>query len=188
MGEQPPSDRLSNEERFFREQDEQLRKRMREKAEKLAAEHQAKNEITQHVGENESLAKRIHALGLEGDAVRALHLLPLVEVAWADGAVSAREREAILQAVEAHGIEPGSDAGNFIAAMLEERPSTALLREIRSLLHDLLKSKGLSPRTVLDECEAVAEASGGFLGLTGKVSAAEKDAIARITKALKEDY
>ena len=103
------------------------------------------------------------------------------------GSVSAGERKAIMQAVEARGNKPGSAPADFIASLLETRPSDTLLDEILSILKDLLAAKGLKPASVLAACNDVALASGGLLGFGGKMSQAEREAIERIATSLKAD-
>ena len=45
---------------------------------------------------DEALAARVAALGFEGEAARVVDLLPLVHVAWSDGAIQKGERAAII--------------------------------------------------------------------------------------------
>ena len=177
--------RSSLEESYFQEyeahQRAQLRADLEAKA-KEAAEHRV---VGEHVGlADDDLVRRIRELGFAGETARVLHLMPLIEVAWADGAVSAQERGAILTAAEAHQIEPGSQAAILLASMLEKRPSAAVRKEVFEVLRDLLKAKGMEPHDLLAACRSVAEASGGFLGLGTKVSPEEQAIIEQVTQAL----
>jgi hypothetical protein len=173
------------EEEYFQAKQARLRQRLLEETERAAVEQKQKREIAGSVGtDDQALIDRIHALGLDGEVAGVLHLMPLVQVAWADGSVSESERKTIMQAVEARGIAPGSASANFIASLLETRPSDTLLDEILSLLRDLLAAKGLKPGSVLDACGDVAQASGGLFGFGSKMSQEEREAIQRIGASL----
>src|SRR6185503_4624102 len=63
-------------------------------------------------------------LGIRAETVAALSIVPLVEVAWADGEIDARERRAV---VERAGVPQDSTAGALLAAWLERRPDPKLL-------------------------------------------------------------
>ena len=173
--------RLGKEDEYFLEQELAQRARFRAKLEAKANAAAEQRKIAERVGVgDEQLARRIHGLGFEGETARVLHLMPLVEVAWADGKLSANERKVILQTADAHGIEPHSEAGIVLASMLEERPSDTVLEEILKVLKDLLRAKKMHSQSVLDACLDVAAASGGFLGLGDKISDEERALIEQI--------
>ena len=110
----------------------------------------------------------------------ALHLLPLVAVAWADDKVTARERQAVLHVAKLHDIQPGSRAWLLLESVLEQRPDPEVSRQVLQVVHDLLAAKGLHPNSLVDACLDVASASGGMLGLGNKVSAQEQALIESI--------
>jgi len=173
------------EQQWFQEKEAREREKLREAFERKAADEHNKRKIAGGLGtDDQAVIDRIHALGLDGDVVEVIHLLPLIQVAWADGAVSIRERTAILAAVEAHGVEPHSPAGLFVASLLEARPSDTMLEEILAILKDILAARDLHPSSMLEACREVAEASGGLLGLGNKVSAEEQEAIRKVVRAL----
>lgn len=177
-----------SEEEYFQTQELERRKAMREKAEQQAASQKEQREIAGNLGTDDAaLIERIQALGLDGEVAGVLHLLPLVQVAWADGSISGAERKTIMQALDARGVEPGSAAANFIASLLEEQPSETLMDEILVILKDLLAAKGLQPESVLSACTDVAQASGGLFGFGDKMSQEERDAINRIGASLNAD-
>jgi hypothetical protein len=177
--------KLTPEEQWFLEKEAHRRERLRDELERKATEEQRKREIAGTLGtDNQAVVERIAALGLDGKVVRVLHLLPMVKVAWADGAVSISERRTILEAVEANGIAPGSEAAIFITSLLESRPSETLLNEILAIVKDILAVQGLKANSLLEACQHVATASGGLLGLGNKVSDEEAEAIHKVAKAL----
>src|SRR5262245_39728997 len=73
---------------------------------------------------DEALLDRLVELNLDGELMAAFNLLPLIEIAWADGAVNERERRAVLSAAEEHGIRSGSKAYTMLETRLREGPST----------------------------------------------------------------
>ncbi len=176
---------LTQEEEYFMKRDAELRQRMREDMEAKAAKAALAEEIGSD--DNPELLDRLRRLGIDADAARGLHLMPLVEVAWADGTVSQQERVTIMRAAAAHGIAPGSEAGHFLATLLEKRPSTELMANIRGILKDLLAAQGVQPDNLIEACHTVAEASGGFLGLGNRVSEDEQRVIDQIAKRLNTD-
>jgi len=173
--------RLGKEDEYFLAQEHAQRAKLRADLEAKAEAAAQGRKIAENVGvDDEQLAQRIGALGFEGETARVLHLMPLVEVAWADGALSAGERKVILQAAEARGIKPHSPSGILLASLLEERPSDTVLEEILEVLKDLLHAKNAEPKSLLSACIDVAAASGGFLGMGDKISNEERTLIEEI--------
>jgi hypothetical protein len=159
---------------YFQEREAQLRRRIRENLEakaKIVAKRQA---IASQVGGNEQLAQRLHDLGFDADTVPALHLLPMVAVAWADDKVTPRERQAVLQVAKLHNIQPASSAWLLLESVLEQRPDPEVSHQVLHLVRDLLAAKGLRPDSLVQACLDVASASGGVLGLGNKISPQEK--------------
>ncbi len=180
--------RLGKEDEYFLAHEHALRVKFRAELEAKAKTAAEQLKVAAHVGVgDEQLARRIHALGFEGETARVLHLMPLVEVAWADGSLSASERKVILQAAQAHGIEPHSQGGVFLASMLEERPSDTVLEQILEVLKDLLHARQMRVHGVLDACVDVAAASGGFLGFRDKISNEERALIEQIAATFGDD-
>lgn len=173
------------EQQWFHEREARLRQEIRDRLERQAMEEANRREIAGSLGtDDKAVVDRIAALGIDGEMARVIHLLPLVQVAWADGTVSVSERRTILEAVAATGVEPGSRAATFITSLLESRPSQTLLDAILSIIRDLLQVKGLKANSLIEACQHVATASGGLFGFGNKVSAEEAEAIRRVAKAL----
>ena len=104
--------------------------------------------------------------------------MPLVEVAWADGALDAKERRTVLEHAAAAGITSGSPAYGLLEAWLEHRPSQQLLDAWRDLVRAIREQIGPAEAErlkteVVQRARVVARASGGVLGLGSKVSSAE---------------
>ena len=71
---------------------------------------------------DEQLLDQLVELNLDGELMAAFNLLPLIEVAWADGQVSDREVRAVLSAAEQHGMQRGSKGYAMLEWRLREGP------------------------------------------------------------------
>lgn len=179
-----PSD---EEEKYFTALEIEQREQLRKKLAKNAAELEDKRKIAVNTGTQDlELAERIKALGFDGDSARVFDLLPLIHVAWADGAIQKGERAAILRVLETRGIEQGSEAFTTVESLLEERPTDAFMNESLAVLRELCSSTDNRSKSILDLCVEVASSSGGFLGLGAKVSDDEKDVILEVAASLGE--
>src|SRR5262249_23926806 len=111
------------EESFFAKQNAALVERLRAQREKQSrAEDLARVSLIR----DPEVVEKLVELGLDAATWVALSLVPLVEVAWADGRVERREREAILAAAIEHGIEPGSPSREMLESWLDAPPQGAL--------------------------------------------------------------
>lgn len=132
------------------------------------------------------LDKLVH-LGLSGNTIAALSLVPLIQVAWADGEIQDNERTAILQGAHGKGLESGTDGYELLQGWLKRKPSDELLEAweayIKSLTAQLNDEQNrLLKNQIIGFAKMVAAAAGGFLGI-GKVSAAEEKVLHRIEAA-----
>jgi len=176
---------MSSEDRWFHEKEERERAELRSQMEHRAANEENRRKLAENLGTDDAaVIARVEALGLDGDVAKVLHLLPLLQVAWADDSISISERRAIMGAVEARGIPASDPAAKFMASLLETRPSQTLLDEILSVLKDILAAKGMSASSMIDACQKVAEASGGLFGIGNRVDDAEHAAILKLIEAL----
>jgi hypothetical protein len=131
------------------------------------------------------------ALGLDQTTARALMLLPLVQVAWADGGVQHAERTLIKDLARTGlGLEAG--ALGVVEGWLQVRPSDDVVRRGRDLLVSLALRPGgglvdlppdaLTALPVL--CARVAEAAGGFFGLAWAVDPREEQVLQELSAAV----
>jgi hypothetical protein len=170
------------EEDYFRKQDRELVERMRKAAADAAVG--ARTGI-----QDPDLLKDLAALGFNADTVSLLPLIPILQVAWADGDISPEERKLIIDVARTRDIAEGSPADQQLTEWLARcPPADAFVRADRLVAAMLAAHSGpthdLSADDLVKYCETIAHASGGILGL-GKVSAGEKAAIEQIQKALK---
>lgn len=133
------------------------------------------------------LRKVLTHLGIDEHSHRALALLPLVQVAWADGTVQEEER-ALISDLATERFHLGEEGRRVLANWLHYPPSATYLECGREALLALASRapKGLDPGVLADVVvlsEQVAAAAGGFFGLR-KVDASERGALAEIAAAL----
>lgn len=134
----------------------------------------------------QELGEALHALGMDAASYRALPLLPLVQVAWADGAVQEAERELILRlARERYHLE--EEGLLLLRNWLHHPPALSYVRRGRRVLLSLVRHNRApfsSPLVdVVEFAKDVAKAAGGFYG-HGAIASPEANAIDEIASAL----
>lgn len=176
--------RMALEEAFFRKENE---KQLAELRAELAAKTSKEELRTASGVTDEAALERLVALGVSGQTLAALSLVPLIHVAWSDGKMDEREREAVLMAATGKGIEPGSATYKLLDGWLNKKPDPILFDSWRAYIKELSSSlvpgqRGLLKSQILAFAQTVAESAGGFLGMKS-VSAAEKAALEQIEAA-----
>ena len=129
------------------------------------------------------LASQLSGLGIEVETLPVLHLVPLIQVAWADGEIQAGERALLNDAATTRGIIDGASKALF-EQMLNAPPTEALVAGAMALIRHFLDA--MSPEDAVSAradlfglSKGVADASGGVFGLWGRI-----DAATRISHAL----
>ena len=120
------------------------------------------------VEDAEAAVAALHASGFRPATVSLLELLPLVELAWADGNISPRERRILVSAAARRPTVRGS-AHTQLTEWLSERPSDEIFKTSRRALRDLLTrvDERVAERTrstLLAESTLVLSDEGGLLG------------------------
>ncbi|MYF04369.1 MAG: hypothetical protein F4230_05110 [Holophagales bacterium] len=175
----------SLEDAFFRNMDRKLiddlraKKEREEQLDELAA--------ASGIAHREVLGALLDA-GMHGEALVAAGLVPLIEVAWSDHAMDAKERDAIMHAARDAGVTRGSTAAELLSAWLERRPGAELLEAWKgyaaALVAELDEADAEAVRgDIMSRAQAVAEAAAGFLGI-GSVSRAQRRMLAELAAAL----
>lgn len=173
------------EESFFAKENARLIERLRQERKK----QDARSGLAEISGiRDEAVLDKLCELGMEADTWAAISLVPLVEVAWADGSVDERERRAVLSAAEANGIANGSPSYLLLESWLARRPDARLLEcwgEYIIGVCSVLSSgqRDALQREILGRARAVAEATGGLLGLGRRISSGEAVVLAELEKA-----
>lgn len=136
---------------------------------------------------DDELNATLESLGLSRQNHRAVVLLPLIEVAWADGRIQRAERVRIVQIARRFGIDGRSP---WLARWLDKRPSRKIFLAARTALLDLMARSdyGEPPIDSLDDlldcCLWIAEAAGGLFGLAFTIERSERECIEQIAASL----
>jgi hypothetical protein len=93
------ADARALEDAFFTKENARLLEQLKEKQKR-----EALREVVQI--KDETFLDRLIELGIGPETVLALTLVPLIAVAWADGTLDGRERDAIIKAAEEKGVSP----------------------------------------------------------------------------------
>ncbi len=172
------------EESFFARENEKLLQKLRREAES-EKKRQSFREILQI--DNEAVLDRLVEMDLTAETIMAFTVIPLVEVAWADGSISSGEKKAVLKAAAERGIEEGTTNHQLLMNWLDRKPEPKLFEVWKHYVRDLCA--GLDPaiadavrERVVTRTTAVAEAAGGFLGLN-RISDEERAVLAQVEAA-----
>ena len=169
---------------FFTEGAEPYREQLRLKEQERAAVD-ALREASDI--DDDALLQSLAGLGIRVETLAALTMIPIVEVAWADGHMDDKERDAILSGAESTGIEPGSPSHGLLRLWTEERPAPALTSAWEAFIGALSGELTAAERDrmrerIVGRARAVAEAAGGFLGV-GAVSREERAVLDGLERA-----
>ena len=142
----------------------------------------------------DTLRQNLQRLNLTDRTYRALLLLPLIEVAWADGRIQAREAAAIEEIAKKHDFF-GSEARDLLQRWLSA-PPTREERELgmRTLVELARRREGAGASFQAETLKQLVELScdvasiaGGFFGLSNPISAEERACLDEIASVLHID-
>jgi hypothetical protein len=175
------------EEEYFRKKDRELIERMQ----RAAREEAERKDLSARTGlQDPELLRELQALGFTPDTVALLPLMPVVQVAWAEGGVTAGERSALTKLARARGIAENSAADIQLQEWLSYRPSDAVFASATRLIRAMLAGQGpevagLTADDLVKYCENIASASGGIFGFINRVSPDERELLSSIADELK---
>jgi len=176
----------SLEDEFFRKEDQRAIQRLRE----LREREVSREGLSRASGiKNAAILDKLVELGVRAETVAALAIVPLAEVAWADGSIDAKEERAILKRAEEAGVLPGSPDHDLLKGWLGRRPEPKLLAAWTHMVGGICEH--LTPEQVdglrtglVERAQTIAMASGGLLGM-GAVSRAEQEMIRTLAAAFR---
>jgi hypothetical protein len=175
----------SLEEEYFHRKEREVIEKMR----RNAAEQEERRRLGEQAGvRDEDVLRDLQDLGYTAETVMLLHLVPLIQTAWAESGVSPKERDLIVKAARSRGVAQGSAADAQLQRWLAEKPSDELfektLRAIRTILEaQSPEAREASERDLLSLATAIAAASGGIVGFRA-VSEEERQILAHIHEEL----
>ena len=176
------SDARALEEAFFTKENARLLEQLRERKKR-----EALREVVQI--KDDAFLDRLIELGINPETVLALTLVPLTTVAWADGKLEDRERDAVIKAAVEKGISTGTPGHQLLETWLSQRPDKELFESWKRYVGGIWETfteeeRRQMRKSTLDLALAVAESAGGFLGLTSKVSGSERAVIKELENVL----
>ena len=187
MGDAPtPNHRKELEDGFFSPVRRELRTRIRD-AERARSEQMLALADASGIT-NIAMLQKLVAFGVGSETLAALTLYPMIAVAWADGRVDRDERQTALAAAEECGLKPDSDSYRLLVEWLDLAPPDHLLRDAWArVVGELCVEMGEDQRAdfrseILGRTRAVADATGGFLGV-GKISRVERKVLEELVAA-----
>jgi hypothetical protein len=139
--------------------------------------------------EDANVLRMLAELGMDDMSYRALAVLPLVQVAWADGEVQPAEQALILSTADER-FKVGEEGRRLVDNWLRFAPSESYVKRGRIALATLVEKEadhGLGADVVTEVVELsrqVAKAAGGLFGL-GAVSRQESAALEAIDTGFK---
>jgi tellurite resistance protein len=175
------------EEKYFRE-------KLIAKLKAKAARETSRKALSEAVGvSDEGILQTLEDMGYDRDIVTVLHLVPLLAVAWADGRISDEERTKIVEAARSWGVKEGTAADRKLHELLRVRPEEVQISRALRVIRDIMQFRGAEKqasycKNVLELTEAVADASGGLLGLGRRISPAERKVIERVARELSASH
>lgn len=179
--------RAALEEAFFAKRNEELLHSLRLRDQQSSGEGAlaAASGIT-----DPAVLKRLMAMDIGPATLAALTLVPLVLVAWADGAMSQEEQSAILSAAHKQGVPPGGPGHKLLEHWMIEAPGPHIAEAWKAYIQALTATMPEAERhalrdVVVHRAEKVADAAGGFLGLGigDRISAAERAVLHELAAA-----
>jgi hypothetical protein len=176
---------LSLEEAFFRKRDAELIEQYR-RLERIKQSREALSEISGI--HNQKVLDKLIELEVSPQILSSIAVVPLIEVAWADGSIDDNERAAVLAGAAGSGVVKGSADYALLENWLQHRPPAKLLDAWVHYIEGVCEMMDTNERRVfqaelLARARRVAEASGGILGVAIKISDKERAVLKTMEKA-----
>jgi hypothetical protein len=136
---------------------------------------------------NERILEKLIELNIRPETLTSLSLIPLVEIAWADGNVDEKEKKEVLACAEKMGFPKGSSDHEILTQWMTHRPSKELLNAWIHYMQGLCEKLSHIDRAelkneLIDNVRAIASSSGGFMGI-GSISKSESDMLTKLESA-----
>lgn len=179
------SGQTSLEDLFFLEKD----KKLIENLKKMKQMKETKENLSKVSGiHNDQVLEKLVQLEIHPETLASIAIIPLVEIAWADGRIDKKESDAILYGAENAGFAKDSIDYSLLERWLTHKPEKKLLEAWIHFIQGLCEKMNSEEKRLLEEeifshADQVAKASGGFLGLGSKISDSEQAVMDEMKKA-----
>ena len=172
------------EDAFFRRVDDELAEKLREKWQHERDVNSLK--VESHIQDEDVLEELLY-IGVTPGTLHAMTLVPAVHVAWANGFVERKERDAVIHAAETIGIDKESTTGELLMSWLETKPTDELFQVWQDYVKAMQPVANVTSfrhlhETAVAMAEEIAKVAGGVLGVHA-VSVAEQKAINEVDAA-----
>lgn len=176
----------AKEEEYFLRKERELLNRLRSAATEVERRRQLGEALS---GVDDEIVPLLAELGV-ADVLAVIHLVPLVQVAWADGQISAIERDKILGLARLRGLAQGSTGFVALEKILTTQPPASFFSTSLGIIRSLLAGNAQGAAQETQELEGlmteIATSSGGILGF-GSISPEERAAIRQVVGELSKE-
>lgn len=124
---------------------------------------------------------------MDAEELTLLYLIPLVQVAWAHGAVSPREAQYIFEVAREDGIDAAHWFNEKLDAFLIYQPSVKFFEDVLDLIDESFASMTVAERDrlalkLVARCEKIAAAAGDKspMDTDHRISAEEREVLDRL--------
>jgi hypothetical protein len=125
------------EEEYFREKEQELIEKLRRRAELQTR----RGELSALKGIiDDDVLQTLNEIGYNRHTIELLHLVPLIQVGWASGRVTRKERELIIEAAHLRGISEGSPAYMQLEEWFNKRPEDYFFEKTLRIIGDLVEA------------------------------------------------
>src|SRR6185503_9642259 len=125
----------SLEDDYFRKKDLELIEKIRQ----AAAANQVRMDLGSKIGlDDPALLQELLDLGFTPETVVLLPLVPILQMAWAEGGITEAERELILRLARSRGVAVGSAADQQLTEWMTIQPPEAVFARTRRLIRAIL--------------------------------------------------
>ena len=178
------SRRKALEESFFARRDRELLENLQRQ---LEAEDRKRQLAAASGIQQDEVLRALVDMNISGETLAALSLVPLIAVAWADGTVEMRERDAVMQAAQDSGLGKTDPSSQLLMSWLDQPPPAELIRTWKDYVGALSHTVGAQTRQALRQdlmgrARRVAKAAGGILGISA-ISAEEQKTLDDLERA-----
>ena len=173
------------EDEYFWRKDRELIAKLREQGRQAKARAELKKRLAVA---DEALPADLQTAGFTPDNLALLHLVPLVDVAWADGGIADRERQLILALAARRGVAEDTPAYAQLVGWLDRWPGRRFFQTAYSGIRAMLaqedpQARAAGERDLIEWSTKIAEATGGILGMM-PISREEREVLTRIAGRL----
>lgn len=172
------------EEAFFLKKDIDILKKLKE----MQRLKETKEALAEASGIHDDMVlQKLVDLDIRPESVASVSVVPLVIVAWADGEMEAKEKKAVLSAVEKLGWTKDGWDYSLLNRWLEHKPAVSLLDAWMHYVGALCKRMSDEEverfkEEIMSHAKTVALACGGVLGI-GKISGEESKLLKKLSSA-----